>query len=172
MTSIELRCRCGSIVGSADFSRPGLARVVCHCDDCAAYARHIGSEQATCIIQMTPAQVKILSGANRLRCLRLSERGLTRWFASCCMTPVANTSRHARMPFVGLMAGVLSCEDERLLGPIVHVNGRHPTPWGLVLRSAWSLLRAWLLGRHRPNAFFDENGDPVSRAETIARMAN
>jgi len=84
------------------------------------------------------------------------------------MTPVANTSRHARMPFVGLMAGVLDSEDARLLGPIVHVNGPHPTPWGLVLRSACSLLLAFLRGRHRPNAFFHENGEPLSRAEILA----
>lgn len=72
------------------------------------------------------------------------------------------------MPFVGLMAGVLDSEDERVLGPAVHVNGSHPIPWGLVFRSACSLLLAFLRGRHQPNPFFHENGEPVARAEIAA----
>src|SRR4051812_48258293 len=103
MTLVKLRCRCGSVLGSVDFSRPSRVRVVCHCDDCGAYARHIGNQQAIQIVQATPDQVKINAGTEHLRCLRLKKGGLTRWFAGCCMTPLANTSRYAWMPFVGVM---------------------------------------------------------------------
>jgi hypothetical protein len=167
MTTVDLRCRCGSVLGSMDFSRPSLVRVVCHCDDCAAYARHIGSDQATQIVQATPDQVKIAVGTEYLRCLRLTDRGLTRWCAGCCMTPLANTSRCAWMPFVGVMRCVLDSENEALLGPARHVNGAHPTPWGTLLRSASSLLLGFLLRRYRPNAFFAENGEPVARPERL-----
>src|ERR1041384_2037707 len=85
MTSVKLRCRCGSLVGSLDLSRPSRVHVVCHCGDCEAYARHIGNAHANQIVQATPAQVKLLAGAEHLRCLRLTPRGLTRWFAACCM---------------------------------------------------------------------------------------
>ena len=163
-----LRCHCGSVLGSVDFSRPSLVHVVCHCDDCSAYARHIGSDQATEIVQATPAQVKIVAGTEHLRCLRLTEGGLTRWFAGCCMTPLANTSRYAWMPFVGVMSCVLASEDEALLGPARHANGSHPTPWGTMLRSAWSLLLGLVLRRHRPNAFFAENGEFLARPERLS----
>jgi hypothetical protein len=165
MTLIQLRCLCGSVQGSVDFSRPSRVRVVCHCDDCSAYARHIGNDQATQIVQATPQQVKFATGIERVRCLRLTERGLTRWFAGCCMTPLANTSRHAWMPFVGVMTCTLDTQDEALLGRASHANGSCPTPWRTILRSSWSLLLALLLRRHRPNPFFDENGETVARPE-------
>jgi len=168
MTLVELSCRCGSVTGHVDFSRPSLVRVACHCDDCGAYARHIGNPRATQIVLATPRQVKFERGIEHLRCLRLTEQGLTRWFAGCCRTPVANTSRYAWMPFVGVMRCVLATEDEALLGKEVHANGAHPTPWRTVLRSVRSLLLGFLFRRHRPNAFFDEKGQPRARPEPVA----
>lgn len=168
MTAIKLRCRCGSVRGSVDFSRPSRVRVVCHCGDCGAYARHIGNVRATEIVQAAPAQVKIFAGSEYLRCLRLTESGLTRWFTACCMTPLANTSRRAWMPFVGLMIVALDTEDEALLGPAEHANGTYPTPWKTVLRSVWVLLVSALLRLHRPNVFFDERGVPVAQPEVVA----
>lgn len=168
MTAIELRCRCGSVRGSVDFSRPSRVRVVCHCGDCGAYARHIGNARATEIVQATPDQVRIRAGNEHLRCLRLKENGLARWFTGCCMTPLANTSRRAWMPFVGLMIVALDTEDEALLGPATHANGTYPTPWKTVFRSVWGLLLGVLLRRHRPNAFFDERGEPVAQPEVIS----
>ncbi|HEY1536383.1 MAG TPA: hypothetical protein VGF76_20325, partial [Polyangiaceae bacterium] len=83
----------------------------------------------------------------------------------CCMTPLANTSRYAWMPFVGAMSCALDSEDEALLGPARHVNESHATPWGTMRRSAKSLLLGFLLRRSRPNPFFAENGKPLSRPE-------
>jgi hypothetical protein len=168
MTVVKLGCRCGSVQGSVDFSRPSRVRVVCHCDDCGAYARHIGNAQATQIVQAAPDQVKILAGSEHLRCLRLTEDGLTRWFAGCCMTPLANTPRRAGMPFVGLMTCVLETEDEALLGPATHANGTHPTPWKTVLRSVWALLLGVLLRRQHPNPFFDESGKLLAQPEILS----
>lgn len=168
MTAVKLRCRCGSVQGSVDFSRASRVRVICHCGDCAVYARHIGNPAATQIVQATPDQVTFLVGKERLRCLRLTENGLIRWFTGCCKTPVANTSRHAWLPFVGLMAIVLDTEDEALLGPASHANGTYPAPWTTVLRSVWALLLGLLLRRHQPNAFFDESGKPVAVPEVLS----
>lgn len=120
------------------------------------------------IVQATPDQVRILAGREHLRCLRLTKNGLTRWFAGCCMTPLANTSRRAWIPFVGLMTAVLDTEDEALLGPATHANGTHPTPWETVVRSVWVLLSGVLLQRHRPNAFFDESGNTLAQPEILS----
>ena len=151
-----------------DFSRPSRVRVICHCGDCGAYARHIGNVRATEIVQAAPAQVKIVAGSQYLRCLRLTENGLTRWFTACCMTPLANTSRHPWMPFVGLMIVALDIENQALLGPAAHANGTYPTPWKIVFRSIWALLLGALLRRHRPNAFFDDRGEPVAQPEVVS----
>lgn len=167
MTAVKLHCLCGSVVGRVDLSRPSRVRVVCHCGDCEAYARHIGNARANQVVQATPAQVKILAGKEHLRCLRLTERGLTRWFAGCCMTPLANTSRHAWMPFVGVMRCVLDSDDEELLGPATHVNGEHPISWSTILHSTLALLLGLLFRSHRPNAFFNDKGEPVVRPEVL-----
>lgn len=83
------------------------------------------------------------------------------------MTPLANTSRYAWLPFVGVMSCVLDSDDEALLGPARHVNGAHPTPWGTMLRSAKSLLLGFLHRRYRPTAFFGENGKLLARPEFL-----
>jgi len=166
MTLVKLHCRCGSVLGSVDFSRPSRVHVICHCGDCAAYARHIGNAEATQIVQAAPADVQILIGIEHVCCLRLTERGLTRWYAGCCMTPLANTSGHARMPFVGVMRCVLRPEEEPLLGPPTHVNGSYPIPWSTILRSVWALTLSLLLRRHRPNVFFPA-GKLLARPEVV-----
>lgn len=111
--------------------------------------------------------MRILAGKEHLRCLRLSDNGLNRWFTGCCMTPLANTSRRAWVPFVGLMVAVLDTEDETVFGPVAHANGTCPTPWKTVFRSVWALLVAALLARHRPSAFFHETGKPLAQPEVI-----
>jgi hypothetical protein len=168
MTLVKLRCRCGCVRGSVDFCKPSRVHVVCHCDDCQAYARQIGSPDATGIVQTTPAEVKFLAGTEHVRCLRLTRRGLTRWFTACCRTPLANTSRHAWMPFVGVMRCVLDIEDDdALLGPVTPVNGPHPVSWVTIVRGLRSLLFGVLLARHRPNPFFTNDGRLIARPEVL-----
>lgn len=188
MTTLPLRCRCGHVRGAAVGLSPERGNhLVCYCDDCQAYARFLEREDVldahggTEIFQMTPAQLRITDGAEQIRCLRLSEKGLMRWFAGCCRTPIANTLASARVPFVGL---VLCFVDEaagdrdrtRALGPrIAGVQGRfardglptgaHPSaPLGLVLRSVRLLVRAWLRRQHRPSPFFE----PVGSSPIVA----
>jgi hypothetical protein len=91
-----------------------------------------------------------------------------RWFTGCCLTPLANTSRRAWIPFVGLMVGVLDAPDDARLGTATHVNGTYATPWTTVLRSIWALVLGAMHGRHRPNAFFDESSKPVTQPEVIS----
>lgn len=158
MTFVPLRCRCGSVSGKVDFTAPSLVRVICHCGDCRRYARQLGSDRATEIVQVAPDQVVIEAGAAQLRCLRLTSRGLTRWYSACCGTPLANTSRHAWLPFVGLMRAVIHSDDDALLGAAQPVNGAHPTPWRTALRSLRFLLAGFIWRRHRPNPFFDAAG--------------
>lgn len=150
-----------------DFSRRSRVRIICHCGDCQSYARHLGNSLANQIVQVTPDQIRIHVGKEHLRCLRLTEGGLTRWYAGCCKTPVANTSRRAWVPFVGLMNCSIDADDEVLLGPPTPANGPHPVPWSTVFRSVRELLLGILLRRHRPHPFFDDRGKPIVQPEVI-----
>ncbi len=173
------RCRCGAVRGVAlRASRNGGRRLVCYCDDCQAFAHFL--EQAdvldarggTDIFQTTPAQIRIESGAEQLRCVRLSEKGLLRWYTACCRTPVGNTLASARAPFVGVVHRFMDhaaegrSRDEALGPPRERVHGRfalgglpegaHRTaPPGLLAGTLVFLCRAWLAGGHSPSLFFD-----------------
>jgi hypothetical protein len=183
---LPLRCRCGAVQGSiVDVAPERSTHVICYCDDCQAYIGYLerddvldaqgGSE----IFQITPAQLRISSGAEQLRCMRLSEKGLLRWYTGCCKTPIANTMASARVPFAGMLVCFVDASAdaqlrERALGPIVaRAHGRYarggmpegahrrfPLSW--MLRIMRLQTRAWLEGKHRPSPFFDAAGAPVS----------
>src|SRR5262249_938451 len=95
---LPLRCRCGHMRGIAsDVSPSSGFRFVCYCKDCQAFARFLDRPDVldpaggTDIVQLPPAWVKLTAGADALRALRLSDRGVLRWYSDCCRTPIANT---------------------------------------------------------------------------------
>lgn len=112
-----LRCRCGEVHGLlADAAPEKVNRVVCYCADCQAFAHHLGRADlldehgGTDIVQVAPAALSFTRGAERIRGLRLTPKGLYRWYASCCKTPVGNTVSPA-IPFVGIVAQVFASSD-------------------------------------------------------------
>lgn len=200
---LPLRCRCGALRGVALGVTPGSGNhVVCTCEDCQAYLHFLGRADVldvrggTRIFQLTPAQLRITEGADRLACVRLTEKGVLRWYAECCRTPVANSSSRARLPFAGILHTILDpALDARTrdaaLGPVLAtvfphlaIGGLLPgesarPPARLILRSIALIARAALRGAHRPSPFFDPGtGRPVvtpklltesERAEVYAR---
>jgi Family of unknown function (DUF6151) len=178
-TDIPLRCSCGTLRGVAVAVSPGNGcRVVCYCGDCQAYARflsHAGTTDAwggTDIFQMAPNSVRITAGADALRCVRLSDKGMYRWYCGACKTPVGN-SMSARVPFIGLIhsfmdhAGDGRTRDDVLGKPIGYTQtksaiGTLPAPapgssrLRVIGRSVRLLAKWWLTGAASPSAFFDE----------------
>jgi hypothetical protein len=177
-TQLPLRCRCGLVKGTAtDVSPDTGTRLLCYCDDCQAYARFLERQDVldayggTEVFHLTPSQVAITQGREHLRCMRLSPKGMLRWFAGCCNTPIGNTIA-ARLPFVGLVDCFIDHaadgrSREEVLGPPTRIHGRFAKGGGpegthrsaslaLLARSAGHLARAWLSGKGRPSPFFDE----------------
>src|SRR5262249_43578638 len=106
----DLRCRCGEVEGRvANAARETVNRVVCYCDDCQAFLHHLGradlpdAHGGSDIVQVAPASLAYLRGADRIAGLRLGPKGLYRWYAACCKTPLGNTLSPA-IPFVGVIA--------------------------------------------------------------------
>ena len=190
---VPLRCRCGALRGVATGLSPRTGnRAVCYCDDCQAYAHFLGrtdvldAHGGTDIFQITPSQVRITDGADRLRCMRLSENGLMRWYAGCCDTPLGNPLASARVPFVGVVHAVMDhagdgrSRDEVLGKPRGYIYGRfavgglprhaHPTaPIGMILRALGTLVSAAVRGKHGPSPFFDgSSGQPVTTPRVLS----
>lgn len=168
---ISFQCRCGSLRGEIE---PGhvYARATCYCRDCQAFARALRREDVldpsggTDIVAMLPAAVHFTVGGSRLACLSLTPRGLLRWYARCCDTPIANTARNPKLAYVGLLAHCLqSGALNATVGPsriaLNTKSARRPvsaTPLRTLLgvaRIMRGVLAARLLGRNRTNPFFD-----------------
>ncbi|MET0287252.1 MAG: DUF6151 family protein [Polyangiales bacterium] len=183
---IALRCRCGTVRGLArDVTRDNGTRGVCYCDDCQAYARYLGSADllnafgGSDLYQTMPKRVSFDAG-EQLRCVRLSEKGMHRWYVACCRTPVGNTFG-AKMPFVGIPVAFWdrAALDAATGEPIAHVQGKfargdvpayvHQTWPASLLGRGFRLLGGWALARGwKPSPYFDERGRPRATVQTLA----
>jgi len=77
-------------------------RCVCYCRDCQAFAHFLGKVDAILderggseIIQVLPRNLTFTQGIELLACMRLTEKGLLRWYAACCNTPIGKHAGHA-----------------------------------------------------------------------------
>lgn len=191
MTEQALRCACGKLRGRhLDASPKTTHRLVCYCDDCRAFVRFLDRREildghgGSAIVLTAPADVTFSQGQEWIRCLRLSPKGLHRWYADCCKTPLANTVGPA-WPFVSLNGAVVEGAAEamdRAFGPPrsgVHgASALGGTPEGasrsvppaLVARAARLALSWKLSGKGSPSPFYDARTKaPVSAAKVLTR---
>ena len=175
-----MACRCGQFHARlTDVGPREGAHLMCYCKDCQAAARHLGAEEtlkprgASDIYHTTPSHLSIEAGAEHLSCLRLSPKGLLRWYAGCCNTPMFNTLSGPKLAFVGVLTPTFQEEHAaEAIGPVIAVvntSGALPGPGTLkdrgFFKAGWQViyrhLREKLRGTARDNLLFDENGAPI-----------
>ena len=177
-----LRCQCGTVRGSV--ALPALTRAVCYCKDCRAYAFFLQREREVLddaggmqAVATLPQRVRFeLRGLDALACMSFSERGTLRWYTSCCNTPIGNTPRNPKIPYVGLVHNCLTSDPSRTLDAsfwplrmrVFTESATRPiaaTPLvvlAVMLESAKPLLGARLDGSWRANPFFHaDSGEPI-----------
>ena len=186
---LPLRCTCGKLRGVAKGISPELGNhVVCYCGDCQAFARFLDRPGimddggGTAIFQMPRSHVAITEGLGELRCVRLSNKGLHRWYAGCCRTPIGNTLG-AGVPFIGLIDACMDIEggerarDEWLgtpigiqakLAPNAPPGAHAGAPIAYLARVARKLARWWLTGKGFPTPFFDSKGTPSVEPQVLS----
>jgi hypothetical protein len=176
---LELACRCGAVHGLVRGVSPRTVnRAVCYCDDCQSFAHHIGRADlldghgGTDIVQVAPASVTYDRGAEHIVGVRLGPKGMHRWYASCCKTPLGNMMATPGLPFVGMSLEVFrgldtdERRDEVFGKPRGYVFGQYATngtpegstklPPGLVFNTL-RLLAGWKLGgKTWPHPFFEQ----------------
>lgn len=182
-----LQCQCGALEGTVALSK-AANRAVCYCRDCQSFARYLGQPErilneqgGTRIIAAVPNQVHLTRGAERLACMRLSDKGMLRWYASCCRTPIGNTPPDPSFPYVGLIDACLPGAAHQLdeaLGPVrvslnTHSAQGHVAPTRVatvlaILKIMRSVLGARLSGSFRHNPFFRAGtAEPVAVAHVL-----
>jgi hypothetical protein len=177
--NVPLRCRCGHVRAVASEVSPFTGcRVVCYCGDCQAFARFLtrpdvlDAAGGTDIFQMPTGRLKFTAGTDAMRCLRLSNKGVFRWYTDCCRTPIGNTAG-PRVPVVGVIHSFMDYEasgpsrDEVLGPPLCRIYERSaigplpptappPPSFGVFIRRASKMLGWWVRGLGRPTPFFDD----------------
>lgn len=185
--SLPLKCRCGAVRGEMQPAR-AFVRATCYCKDCRAYARFLGASGVlddaggTDVVPTAPAAVRLSSGVQHVACMSLSPKGTLRWYAACCRTPLGNTSRNTRLPYLGLVTACLDATSQQLqatfgpAGRCVLNTGSATLPvratplafaWGGV-RIMAGMLSASLRGE-RASPFLDGNGQLLREPEVISR---
>ncbi|AUX40633.1 hypothetical protein SOCE26_020340 [Sorangium cellulosum] len=180
---VELQCRCGKVHGwLRDASPSAVNRAVCYCDDCQAFAHHLGRADlldehgGSDIVQVAPSTVSFDRGSELAAAVRLNPKGLYRWYASCCKTPLGNMVS-PRLPFIGIVAELFQKApgarplDEVVGAPRGGILGKfaigEPPPGSvkpnvrLIAHVARKLLSWTLRGKGWPHPFFDRaSGKP------------
>lgn len=185
--TMQLRCRCGSVRGEMDAHR-AYARATCYCKDCRAFARFLGqpgvldASGGTDLVAAAPAAVRFTAGSGHVACMSLSPKGLLRWYASCCRTPLGNTPRDPKVPYAGIvtacfdaapqaMDAAFGSRDRIVLNTGSATAAVRATPLAFLaggLRILVGIIGA-RLRRERTSPFFDASGRPLREPEVISR---
>jgi len=175
----DLSCGCGATRWTIAAGARG-ALVKCYCADCQSFARHLGkgddwldSDGGTAIFQTLPQHVSFPSGTEHVAALRLGPKGLMRWYAACCNSPIANTLPGPGFP---IFSAILKPAPQGFGPVIARVNtaaARKPVRGHGTLRAILGALRraavARLGGGYRRNPLFDSAGTPIAEPRILSR---
>jgi hypothetical protein len=184
-----LQCLCGTIKGFVDEPRRAN-RAVCYCRDCQAFAHFLGKSDEILdelggseVIQVLPKNVTLTQGTEALACMRLTAKGLLRWYAGCCNTPIGNTLDNFKISFIGLVHNCLETADRPMqdsFGPVrVWVNTKgakgnpKPKTVGIGTTVLWFLAnvaKSRIDGSYKRNPFFlVDKGVPIVPPRVLSR---
>lgn len=196
--SLACSCDCGQVRATLTPRPDQATRCVCFCRDCRAFAHaldHAGQvldeRGGTEVIQMVPGALHFDQGEEHVALMQLSEGGLFRWYTDCCRSPIGNTLRTNRFPFIGVIDSFLTeaarAELQRQMPLHAHVYTQfaHDAPagearrrrgdeqpkggTGLVMRRfAKIVLNGWFHRAARRSALFDDRGKPMRTPKVLA----
>jgi hypothetical protein len=176
-----LQCRCETLKGFVDDPQ-NANRGICYCKDCQAFAHFLGRAReildpqgGTDVIQVLPKNITLTQGLESLACMRLTEKGLLRWYTACCNTPVGNTLANYKISFIGLVHNCLETDGVSLqesFGPVrawVNTQGAKASPkpkqagaGRFASRFITAALKARLNGSYKTTPFFRQDGTPIT----------
>lgn len=172
--ALPFSCRCGEVrFALHDPSAKQGERLTCHCRHCQTFARLdrepgriLGEYGGTDLFVARCASLKITQGTPQLASLHLTERPTLRWYAKCCDTPLFNTYKNGKLPYLTVV--LANCDDPAMdacLGPVQgHLfveQASRPTPYKnastmrIAPRFAMRLAFDILSGNRRRSPLFD-----------------
>jgi hypothetical protein len=191
---LSLQCRCGAVQGKlSGLSHSKSKRIACLCDDCQAFAHYLGRagdvltpDGGTDVYPAYPTQITFTRGSEQLKCLRLSPKGLYRWYTDCCKTPVANCPGSSKVPYAGVIHSIIQptadgTTADAALGPVyARIMGKcgiRPLQPGthekaspqVILMALRLIATGWFKGQQHPSPFFERDGQPRAAPYILTR---
>ncbi|MDG1738742.1 MAG: DUF6151 family protein [Paracoccaceae bacterium] len=173
---VPFSCDCGQVHGTINEVAPNRGNLVtCYCKSCQTAANILGYTETldkyggTEVFQTVPSKITFLSGDDKLACLRLSPKGLLRWYASCCDAPLFSMPNANWYAIAGVnMARVDAANKDAFGKPVsFHATKSAQNPpidlkdFGVkraFVRLTWRALKA-ALRRDSGKPFFTETGE-------------
>lgn len=180
MGTIQLSCDCGSVEGHlTEVSQTSGNRIVCYCKDCQAFAKFLEKDKeildengGSDIYQSPQAHIKITRGHEFIGRMRLSKKGLNRWYTTCCKNPIGNTMG-AGSPFVGVLTHMMRNDLSAMRdldGYVFFDSAKGELPehvrktgfsWAKIMRVIGLILKWKIKGLNKPSVFFGQDGAPI-----------
>lgn len=181
-------CTCGKTTARLHNVSPrtgNLAR--CHCRDCQAFATWLQQQGGADILdenggtelwQTLAWRVEFLEGkAEHLKAMRLSPKGMIRWYAGCCHAPFGNTMGSRAMTFVGLPLSGFDAKAIDTMGKFsasisaktARPGSNPPDDFGFgktFARILWRQLKGKLQAKTRATPYWQGNA-PVSDPQVL-----
>ena len=187
-----IQCKCGAVKGKLD-SNGTSNRIICYCTDCRAFAHFLGKasdvldeQGGTEIVQVAQHRLLFCQGEELLSAVRLSEKGMIRWYATCCGTPIGNTMARPKSSFIGLIHSCLDCQQmDKDFGAKVAVlntdtalgqtKPKQRGLLGVIVRFIWIIFTNRVNGRYKKSPFFNSAGLPrvspkILRADELENL--
>lgn len=180
----QLKCKCGAVAGRLLPGTPS-SRVRCYCTDCQAFGRFFGpapqvldSQGGTEIVQVCQSRLRIDRGLEHLASIRLTDKGMMRWYTQCCHTPVGNTMRDPKMSFIGLIHSFMDVSAiDGDFGPSIALLNTNtalgsPKPRqqglaGVIFRFATLVLVSRVRGRYKQSPLYTSTGAYVAQPRVL-----
>ncbi len=129
------------------------------------------------IFQMPISYVQITAGIEEVRCVRLTDKGMHRWYAECCKTAIGNSLGPAA-PFMGVIHTIMDngstreldvgpvrgyWRTEAALGTVPPEHKANTSMFRIITRAIFSMGMWKLRGLNKPSSFFTADGTPISK---------
>jgi hypothetical protein len=179
-----IQCQCGTVRGHLEGT--GLSnRLICYCTDCRAFARFLNradvldAQGGTEIVQIAQPRLRITKGLERIAAVRLSDKGMIRWYASCCKTPIGNTMASPKIAFIGLIHACLDREKINTdFGTTIAMasvdsalGDAKPAQRGMlrvIARFVYILLTTRVRGQYKNSQLFNATGLPIAEPTVLS----
>jgi hypothetical protein len=124
--------------------------------------------------------VTFTQGTEALACMRLTDKGMVRWYAGCCKTPIGNTLENYKISFIGLLHNCLETAERPLqnsfgavrtcANPQGAIGDPKPKAKGMAATIWWvvkTILKARVNGDYKRTPFF-RDGRPIASPRVLS----